>query len=83
MVKVHGSLTRACLSYILFCSKLHEITVTAVAMTLIMIAVMAVTDGHSSCKDSDNDVLPYTSQSVRYCITVPSNVLFYIYKTSY
>jgi len=58
MVKVHGSLTCLPVIYgILFCSKLHERTVTSL-MTIMM--VMAVTDDYSSCKDSD-DVLQYTS----------------------
>jgi hypothetical protein len=64
---------------LLFCSKLHERTVTAVMMT----AVMGVTDDYSSCKDSDNDVLQYTSQSVRCCFTLPLTVLFYTHKISH
>ena len=79
MVKVHGSLVCLPIIYsIPFCSKLHERTVTAMTMTLMMIAVMTVTDDYSSCKDSDNDVLRYASQSVRYCSTAPLNMLSYI-----
>lgn len=84
MVKVHGSLTCMPVVYsVPFRSKLHERTVTAVTTTLMMIAVMAVTNDHSSCSDTDHDVLQYTSQSVRYCCTVTLNVFFYIHKISH